>query len=381
MEIKQQAIEAARPFADNVDDLLVKAAKIEAYLLGTTALTRIDPAGIIGDIVDEKTHEPVSIAAEPARPNPFDPESLPVKLDDDAAHVLSLAKSLTSDLKEMGYAEPDLDTYMRINGESISNAAMNERMKILSKQVETCDITDAPVLERPDIYSEFAMENYRIPVANDGRIIPPGVDVSAKLRPMQLQLGQYMADESMVINVCRQFGTTTLIAAFARQQRIHGEKLLILTNTHRNVAILNELIDDVSVNVYSFADIENRVWAGETYDYIVIDNAAFIPYAFEGKIADYVHKCNIKGSSYDPRPTKLILVSVPGQEAGWFYGAWTAPDTDDVRKMAIDWKLSAMTAKQADKLKKEIGEMIFSNQFENKFRPVEEPTGTTDLTK
>ncbi len=383
MEIKQQALEAARAYATDIDDLLVKAAKIEAYLLGTTALTRIDPAGIIGDIVDEKTHVPVSIAAEPPRPNPFNPDSLPVSLDDDAAELLALAKGLTSDLKELGYAEPDMDTYLRMNSEAIARENAKVRMKKLAEAVEKCDITDGPVSKVPDIRAEFAMENYRIERRDGG-----GIDY-VKLRPMQLQLGDFMADESVVVNVCRQFGTTTMIAAFARQQRIRGMKVLVLTNTHRNVAVLNELIADTSVNVYSFGAVAEFAHAGEHYDHIIIDNAAFLPYALEDRVIAYVEKCKeayianqhatyVPG--FTPWEAKVALISVPGQEQGWFYRAFTEVDSD-ARKLAIDWKFSAMTAEKAKELRREVGEMIFGNQFENKFRPVEQPSGTTDLTK
>jgi hypothetical protein len=155
--------------------------------------------------------------------------------------------------------------------------------------------------------------------------------------------------------------------------------------------VLNDLIDDTSVNVYSFAAVAEMAHAGEHYDHIIIDNAAFLPYALEARVIAYVEECKqayiddqVKRYGWDetddfkPRPTKLALISVPGQEAGWFYGAWTAPESD-VRKMAIDWKLSAMTAERATALRREVGEMIFRNQFENQFRPTETVSG--DLTK
>lgn len=441
MNIKQQALEAARPHADTIEDLIEKAYQIEAYLLGTTALTGLsnrpnpfDPASLaedetttaepaflgkmpinpewgynaaddkefIGAIVDEKTKEPIDYnITDPNwrdRAHAFDKDGNDL-IDDETADLIALARGLTSDLSEMGFASTNMASNNYRVQRAQAEARANERMKALVERIEQCDLGSAPLVPPPpNICDQRRMDNYRITQANSHEGL-----VDWKLRPIQLQIGEMFAKESVIMNVCRQFGSTTMIAAFARQQRTQGgysidpnppkrlSNVLVLTNNHRAVAHLNNLIDDASVNVYSFNQISQMTHTGESYDYIIIDMAAFIPYAIEDKVRDYVEKClavdvvettytNARGvEGKREGPGRLIMVSVPGLAQGWFYEAYTRGD--DVRKLAVDWKWSEMTAERAAELKKNIGEGSFACEYENKFRPVEHPSGSRDLTK
>lgn len=390
MDIRQQALEAARPHALDIDDLLSKAAKIEAYLLGSTYLS--PPS--LGPITDTATNEPVVID-----PKPFDHRfcAFPAEtveqpeLDDDIREMLALSKALTESNPEFQLSEDVLAWGEEWNRRKDRETLQKQKMKIIADAVENCDIFSAPPPPVEYLAIERKMENYKKPVIgpNGDYIYREVEDTQFKMRDEQLEIGSMMEYESMVLNVCRLFGTTTMIAAFARQQRVKGYKVLILTNTHKNAMELDFLIDDGSVEVITFQYASEREHAGEFYDYIIVDNAAFIPYAQEEAIRSYIDKCIASKllweRNYRPKDglvkrgedfvriktelgTRLILASVPGRKQGWFYEAYTGTEDITGQRLAVSWEKSVMTPEKAAELRKEVGEMIFRNQFENQFR-------------
>ncbi len=377
MNIRQQALEAARPHASDIEDLLTKAAKIEAYLLGSTSLT--PPS--LGPITDTATNESVEINPRPfdhrfcAFPAEPDGES---ELDADVREMLAISKALAESNPEFQLSENDLaagESWVRRQDQE---TIQKLKMKSISEAVENCDLFSAPPPPVERLGDERLMENFKTPVRSSLGLHNNFENTHFEMRPKQLEIGSIMENEHVVLNMCRRFGTTTMIAAFARQQQARGHKVLILTNNHGNSSELELLIDDSSVEVMTFQYAARRTHAGEHYDHIIVDNAAFIPYAQEPAIRDYIDKCMVERIRWELRtyapgftstPTKLALISVPGRKFGWFYTFYTDTEgSEHIRRMAIDWKSSPMTAEEADRLRKEVGEMIFRNQFENQFR-------------
>jgi hypothetical protein len=388
MNIKQQALEAARPHAKGIDDLIEKASKIEAYLLGNTSLTppAFNPKDMIGPIVDLTTNQPIEIEEAEQPRNPFNPGSVPANLDADVVEMLALAKELTADLGEMGFVEPDQAAYNVAIRERSARSVADARLKRLAEEVAHCDIAAGPIVEPDNDYLEGRkIENFIIPFRHRG------AEFEAKLRPIQIKIAESLKTGGRIINVTRGMGASTMIAAFAREAAtglwsgfarhdLQSHKVLVITNTHTNALILHQLIDDSSVTVLDFDGVAMREHAGEHYSYIVIDNAAYIPYALEDKLRAYIEKCEAAHvawqsatycSDVEPIPTRVTLISVPGQERGWFYELCVSDDPEVIKnKMTGDWRWSAMTNSEAAALKEKVGADAFANQFENKFRPV-----------
>lgn len=357
MNIKEMALQAALAHAqsgDSVELLITRAQAIELYL-NSTALTA-------GGVVSPQTGQLV--------------EQAPAPLDDESINLLSAARDLTGDLTEMGFAEPDDTTEASIREKD------KVRLKEFSEAIAGCDLSSAPALAVEGVDSRL-MENFKIAFRHRG------AQYTADLRPIQISLARGFTKSDLVINVSRGMGATTMIAAFAREMKAKGKKILVLTNTYGNAVMMQDMIDDAAVNVYDFNQLSTMTHAGESYDFIIIDNAAFIPYAIEDHIRNYIEACKqshrdaaltlstvVQGKREEDkllRPTRVIMISVPGQERGWFYNLARSNHRDnDYFNITGDWFWSGMTADEAKRLKLEIGEKAFANQYENKFRPVAE---------
>lgn len=345
MDIKQMALEAARAHAHDIDDLIVKASKIEAYLLGSTALTTPLENLRAGDpAVEDEISKNISVKVS----DTFMIGDKPL-YDDDSRELIALAKGLTRDLGALGYSELDAKQAKRIAEEHEKRTRFEERMMMAASLLGAVSFEgELPPME--DLAASRRVENFT-------------VGGGENLRPTVIQIADMMKSQNMVVNACRRFGSTTMIAAFARQQRTSGKfnKILVLTNTYGNVCELTGLIDDTSVNVLTFVQAAERLYAGEKYNHILIDNAAYIPYAIEKDLRAYVEQCTM--------PDGLIaLVSVPGQECGWFYDAFTDERAKGLR-ISVNWTHSDITPERAAVLRRQVSEDVFKNQFENKFRP------------
>lgn len=379
MNIKQQALEAARPYAHNFNDLLEKAAKIEAFLNESShaAIAKstpqpiremYDPAedkGMLGPIVDERTQEEIDFEKD-NRIHAFDEDGNDI-IDDDASELINLAKNLVSDLDELGFNTNLSENTTRLNeGRNIEELA-KVRLKELSEAVKNCDLSTSPPMEQSNYSESRSMENYTIAFKHRG------ASYEAKLRPYQIGLGKSFEKDNVVLNIARTLGSSTMIAAFAREVKARGKKILVLTNSYSNAMMMQEMIDDVAVDVYDYNKIGEISHKGQRYDYIVLDNAAFIPYAIEDRVKEYIEACKTAQLSYTPMPVRIIMVSVPGQARGWFYKEYSTPHGADFpTKVTADWRWSDMTPEEAKRLKAEMGAEAFANQFENKFRPVKD---------
>ncbi len=347
-DIKLAALAAAQTHAHSVDDLLVQAARIEAYLN------------------DQYSNDGLLIESNPPIIGFGDQESN-VVVDDDASDIIALAKSLTDDLEELGYTQPKTWASIRRNKEVSMIEKDKAKMKYQADLIENCvDIGTAPIdidIETFDPIS-FSMDNYKL-IDNCGLRQP--------LNHLLIHLASFFPKESVVLNVCRQLGTTMMLSAFARQESALGRKILFLSPNFRNAQLVSERIDDNAVNIMTFADLAKHAHAGEWYDYILIDQAAHIPYAMEEHLEQYITKCsdtylNVKGHLSKFPYMRKIITSSPGKKRGFFFLKWAC--NNSYRKIAIDWTHSRISNEEAMNLKAQIGSDTFANQYENQFRPL-----------
>lgn len=126
MEIKQQALEAARAATDIDLTFSSKQPKSKPTFSKTTAAPPHRPRWYHRRA---RGRHPVSIAAEPPRPNPFNPDSLPVSLDKRCGRTSCFGEGADQRSQGLGYAEPDMDTYLRMNSEAIARENAKVRMK------------------------------------------------------------------------------------------------------------------------------------------------------------------------------------------------------------------------------------------------------------
>lgn len=142
------------------------------------------------------------------------------------------------------------------------------------------DLLTVPVAATgTDYRAQSQVENYIIP--NHG----------GSLNHQQLALAERITHRSLVLCIPRQSGMTTMLAAVARQQSSLGRRVLVLTNNHTSVLHMESLIDDVSVNLWSFSNIEQLTHAGEFYHHIIIDMAECISHSDGQQTKQYIKDC------------------------------------------------------------------------------------------
>jgi hypothetical protein len=344
IDTRLQAIEAARGFAYNFEDMMAKAAIVEAYLLGDSVATRANTTTALTPVSDIELPEHSEEVEEIA--------NLAGIVPDESVHV-----HLEEQLRDMAAA---------IVPEALEGAV-------------------TPVFSDGFNPSDFLVERYRI--------TGPRLTEDDHLRPLWIKIAEAARSNDVVINSSRGAGLTTFMIAFARERAAQGKHVLLVTSNYRLVTHLAKEIDDASVKVMTFEALSNAAFVGEYYDYILIDNAAHIPFSIESRLLAYIHAVTRKeviapfdhddmiersagrsshyhaGSSIMITPPYLIVGSTPATEQGLFHRLWT---TDDCAlKIAVasrDWMHpDTLTATKAA-----LGPERFANLHDNAFRPVQE---------
>jgi hypothetical protein len=355
MNIREQALNAALPFAHDSSDLIKKALEIEHFLLG----------GYSRDVKTESAND--SQLNESSQ-------------EDDASKLLKISKAMIK--------EAELDYHLDCSNPIIAehNRELNliiksqEQLGALSNKVDKCsDLFTAPVDPINTIIPEMRMENYNpVDIHNN----------EWKLSPFQLELGKRMRNSNLVINTSRQAGTTSVIAAFAREiqsdyslKGSHESKLLIITNNYNSVVELYKRIEIASVMVISFDNIfdyRKKVdLSKHHFSHIVIDNAAMIPYANETAIMGAIAECkwNRADSSFKALrerkqcphdgQTYVSIFSTPALDQGLFYNLFTG--NNEYSKITVDGS-KRYSEKELSDIRNFIGEEKFETRFCNVFR-------------
>ena len=402
-DIKILAINAARQYATDTEDLISQAAKIEAYLTGGAPdkLTdqkreSADPAHFRKNLEEKLIQLPngdplieqiikEELGINMSETFSYETPEIVTEMTEDAKNLsreydevddlVKLAKALTSNLEDLRYQGIDP---LKMNAYELEEwkrgeikRKYHERMKKSAVLLENCgDLLTAPVVENSNYSESRQVSNFRIDeVVRYGGI----VEKCVPLTDLQLTVAQYMKEGNLILNVHRHFGTTTLIAAFARQEAALGKKVLVLTNNYSSSKHISLLIDDGAVKVYTFDKVANLSHNGEFYHHVLIDMASFIPYALEERIKQYIGKCNhaflknqniYRAPGYPPELPLITIAGVPGMEQGWFYEAFT--NNLDMRRVTIPWTMSNLSPNCIKNLEPEVS----ANQYENKFRPV-----------
>lgn len=202
-----------------------------------------------------------------------------------------------------------------------------------------------------------------INIHDEHKGVGPNGDFTFTLRPTQMELCETFTQSDCVINSCRQYGNTTMLVAFSDWQKSQGKDVLVLGKNHTAiVAMRNMATLPISCKTFSnFADCSCKS-DNDQYDYILIDDAAFIPYSLEEKFVN-----TIRGSL---KPNgKTIVLSVPSQARGWFHELYTG--NHGFTKYTVDWK-DFQTPEWAIKMAGKIGQEQFDNTFCNVFRPIKD---------
>ncbi len=345
MNLRMRAIEAVRKFSYNISDLMANADRMVAFLHGESFYP----------MAKAETAEPVAEAPK------NDTETIALVDTDETLDMVDEIKILAGlSADEQGKIKEEINILREAKGLPNEDAILSCKFSFPNEDF-VLDPTEKP--EPIKYINTSTMQNYRV----DGN----------PLKPLLLTLGEMFKNYpgNIILNSCRQMGLTTLIAAFARQQVAFGGKVLVLTNNFRSVETLTTRIDVLSATVMDFNTIYDKAIIEQHhspkrdtgYDYIIIDNASFIPYSMETIIIKYLTQhCNRPAMAGETIPPKLIMCGAPGKKAGWFYDCWVGENT--MSKMAINWVVAGMSVEEAANLRKKLGNEIFENQYNNRFR-------------
>jgi len=167
---------------------------------------------------------------------------------------------------------------------------------------------------------------------------------SHKLFPEQAKIAKSIIESpKKVSTICtsRQFGKSNLVSTLALYWAINQPKSKIAFFTpyySLGLKVLEEIagwLDEINIvttnkstkeirfknksSIRFFSTDNKQAIRGFTFDYIIVDEASFIP---DGVYADII------GPTFMVKGKKMIICSTPLTKSSWFYGQCTNPDND-----------------------------------------------------
>lgn len=129
---------------------------------------------------------------------------------------------------------------------------------------------------------------------------------------------EIISEDSAVISTARQIGTTTFLTSFAAEQSFK-KNVCFVTNSksaksHVEVLLKSFQHDPEAITMHTFEsfvakspNLNASVPEDKKFDLVIVDNAAFIPYAMEEAILDRLNLC-----------PHVVMASTPAQRRGLF---------------------------------------------------------------
>lgn len=179
---------------------------------------------------------------------------------------------------------------------------------------------------------------------------------------------------STMVCKARQIGMTTFLADYAAQLTKQDKRVLWLYNGRSNLAPVQAVIAEKGNPALFFPHLlkgesqwENpsrRAYdhlKGLTFDVVIVDGMAFLPFAQEDEFVREVMKT----------AKHFIFASEAGEDRGLFYRYWQ--DNVDLAKVMLTWASPLFHRTQEQlanlaKMKEAIGNERFRNQFQCEFR-------------